>query len=487
MTLRLGGAVCLVCRTPLREGALVEGHVHCDACPQRYPVLFGSIPIVVRDPLRWVARCFIQYSRHLDEQAAERKKVEEGMGKVAPERMAMLSAFAEAIRRNAAVVGEVRDELGRYVSAAELWGALSDTTAASYAHTLSYLRRDWAWTAEGEDELSILEGALAPHLAGAETAGGPLLVLGAGAGRIAYDLSRAHGRVVAIDSSVAMARHFDQLLGGKPIEFFELSANSLRRNTDHIRRHVASLCPPGAGPLDPDQAARARERIAYLVAGARHIPLPDRSVSAVVSVFFTDVLPLDHVLPEVKRVLRPGGRFVHLGPLEYHFVDIVASLPAEEVVAALRAQGFSVEAQGEAPSFHLRSAASLSATWYANWLLVARLDEAPPPALPPPRAVPVIGPETTLRLAKTLRYELTGELAQGGEQITSARLVLPSGDRYRGAASVLDILRLIDGVRTNQEVIEALALTYDLSGDGARAEVLDVLRLLVSQGALCEA
>jgi SAM-dependent methyltransferase len=74
--------------------------------------------------------------------------------------------------------------------------------------------------------------------------------------------------------------------------------------------------------LEPDARSRARaepamarlRRPARLVAGhAERIPLPGRSVDAVVATFvLCSVQDPDASLAEVRRVLRPGGRFVFL-------------------------------------------------------------------------------------------------------------------------------------------------------------------------------
>jgi len=71
--------------------------------------------------------------------------------------------------------------------------------------------------------------------------------------------------------------------------------------------------------LDPDMVRRARRRLArygpprvsLAVANARHIPAPDASFDAV-----TDFGIIHHienwqaVIPEIRRVLKPGGRFL---------------------------------------------------------------------------------------------------------------------------------------------------------------------------------
>ena len=71
--------------------------------------------------------------------------------------------------------------------------------------------------------------------------------------------------------------------------------------------------------------------IDYVIADALSLPIPDASLEAVVSIFFTDVIPLSRLLPEVRRVLRPGGRFISVGPLVYHFEDKAEWLTQEEM------------------------------------------------------------------------------------------------------------------------------------------------------------
>ena len=41
------------------------------------------------------------------------------------------------------------------------------------------------------------------------------------------------------------------------------------------------------------------------------------------------MLPLSVLLPEVFRVLEPGGVFIHYGPLQYHFSDMHECYSAE--------------------------------------------------------------------------------------------------------------------------------------------------------------
>ena len=58
--------------------------------------------------------------------------------------------------------------------------------------------------------------------------------------------------------------------------------------------------------------ARARLPVAHGDAG--RLPLPDRSIDAVTAVMIhTDIPHYESVLAEAARVLKPGGRFLHVG------------------------------------------------------------------------------------------------------------------------------------------------------------------------------
>jgi ubiquinone/menaquinone biosynthesis C-methylase UbiE len=71
--------------------------------------------------------------------------------------------------------------------------------------------------------------------------------------------------------------------------------------------------------LSADQLRVARERVgglaeALVQADARSLPFEDGSFDAVVAALVhTDIDQYDRALVEVARVLRPGGRFVHVG------------------------------------------------------------------------------------------------------------------------------------------------------------------------------
>lgn len=82
--------------------------------------------------------------------------------------------------------------------------------------------------------------------------------------------------------------------------------------------HAAQLRELGWTPLGVDLSTRmlayAQGRLPIARADATHLPFPDATWDAVVSIMVhTDMPRYPAVLREAARVLRPGGQFVHVG------------------------------------------------------------------------------------------------------------------------------------------------------------------------------
>lgn len=107
-----------------------------------------------------------------------------------------------------------------------------------------------------------------------------------------------------------------QLFGDVPEEVVEIGAGNGGPTFAHY--------PPGTRvhAVEPNRAFHPRLRHAAVRhdidlvihgTGAEHIPLPDASIDAVVSSWvLCTVADQEPVLAEVRRVLRPGGRFLFL-------------------------------------------------------------------------------------------------------------------------------------------------------------------------------
>jgi carnosine N-methyltransferase len=75
--------------------------------------------------------------------------------------------------------------------------------------------------------------------------------------------------------------------------------------------------------------------------------------------------------PEVMRVLRPGGVFIHFGPLQYHFNSLHDNYSATDLRAYIQAKQFEICDEQWTLSQHLGRAFQRFAPLYDNWSFAA--------------------------------------------------------------------------------------------------------------------
>jgi carnosine N-methyltransferase len=250
--------------------------------------------------------------------------------------------------------------------------ALLDAAATAPRETSGYgarklttlLRRDFSGEPEAEAELSALCEALYSALGGAPVAGSSILVLGSGVGRIAAELSGAEGSVSAIDLSAPLMSAGHLVRNGE-LEVHDTCTRNARTAASQTFRFTAQM------PRHLRDPAR-RNPVRYAVADATRAPFADGEFSSLVSVYFTDVVPLSRLLPEVWRLLEVGGTFVHVGPLGYHFDHLSEHLSADDLLEHFRAVGFEVSTPRWISTTHYAARESLYHATFDNLVFVAR-------------------------------------------------------------------------------------------------------------------
>lgn len=350
--------LCPSCRAPLgRE----RDAFACDACEARYPLLEGTIPVLVEDPLGHLARALIAYHDLASRLEGEAASVAAST-LLAP---AHVDELRDALLANQAVVerlaGPVAALLGPNDVAREAHRLVVERPDDPYAvgyllEVFAYLARDWGGSDAAEREIARLVAAVR---AGLPKRRGLAVVPGAGTGRLAWELRRDFESVVAMELSPAMAQ-CHRAATGDGLHAFRIAS----KNVPSPRSRIA--------PID----ARARTPggdgdLLFCVADASQLPFQDASVSAFVSVYFTDVLPMPTLLPELLRVLEEGGAFVHFGPLAYHFGDRGMMLSADELVHVLETSGFEVTLREWVKLDHLGMPGIMAGQSYDNLLLAA--------------------------------------------------------------------------------------------------------------------
>ena len=161
-----------------------------------------------------------------------------------------------------------------------------------------------------------------------DAAPGRVLVLGAGAGRLAYDL---HMRTTA---ALTVALDFNPLL-------------LIVADTRHARRLARALRVPARAARRRGRAAHAggaRSRRApgssFVLADAHRPPFRRGAFDTVVTPWLIDILPerFDLLCARVNALLGDGGRWLNFGSLSFHDPDPAARYGLEECLRGARGE-----------------------------------------------------------------------------------------------------------------------------------------------------
>jgi SAM-dependent methyltransferase len=295
----LDRVLCVRCAARLdpRPAALA-----CAACGETYPRV-GPIPVLLPRAAEHVALWRRQLALLLANGALTRAGLEA--------EAAAPGVLPSTARRLAAMARAVRDQVDDF--AAQLGPALGGPLEGEarglprgVVEYSGYLFRDWGWTAEGrEDENERVFEAVA-RVPGAR---GRVLVVGAGACRLAYDLHRRAGatETAVVDIDPYLFVPAEAVVRGAEVRLTEAGLNVL--HADRVSAAWTLRAPDG--PLDA--------RFAFFLANGLAPPFADGTFDTVVTPWFIDRVPTDlrAFLLELRRLLRPGGRWINHGPLLY--------------------------------------------------------------------------------------------------------------------------------------------------------------------------
>ncbi len=305
--------------------------VRCRKCGQVYPRL-GAIPVLLPEPLDYFASC----SRQL---AALEKQVDRVVQDV-QEQLRSADLLPSTRKRCRAIIEGVAGQLADVraileprlpVAARAGAGGQSDRMPATLDH-LPYLYRDWGWPPEADSEneraLALVESVLENRCPGR------MLVMGAGACRLAYDLYHRHPdaelMVLDLDPLLFSAAH--AVTHGDSLTVRE--ANVEMGDLNQTAKEWVLSAPKG--PVDD-------ARFLFLVGDAVDPPLAPGSFDTVLTPWFIDQGPEDvrDLISTLHRMLKPGGRWVNMGPLKYS-LDVPFSLrfAREELFELAERAGF---------------------------------------------------------------------------------------------------------------------------------------------------
>jgi SAM-dependent methyltransferase/uncharacterized protein YbaR (Trm112 family) len=193
------------------------------------------------------------------------------------------------------------------------------------------VHRDWAWgDAENEASLNEIRRALnACNDRGEKT--GDTLVLGAGAGRLAYDLHMTlkAGRTVAMDFNPLLLLIARAVTQGEQLELHEFPIAPGSIDDFAVLRKLAAPAP-------------VRDGFFLVLGDALRAPFAPGGFDTVVTPWLIDIVSEDlpSLASRINRLLKAGGRWVNFGSLAFEHAERARRYGAEETIAIVEQSGF---------------------------------------------------------------------------------------------------------------------------------------------------
>ena len=303
-----------------------------------YPVV-GGVPVLVPDPQKYLCRTGLELEAHNQRRAQHLKTVDAFLSQDSF-RTPMLRSLRAALAKNVGLTVAQRDAVAARLDVATLMTYVATqgvkfadprATPAFYGpDLLGFVRADWSDEPQAAEQRAVVMGRLGDNIKKFCHATEAALVVGGGAGRYFYELAAMFDHVLGSDLNFTYADIYHRLASG-PLELADIFYPMI--SSDVVADSFVAALPGGKVP----------QNAAYIVADALQLPVRDASQDAVVSVYFSDCVPIMRLLGEARRVLKPNGVFISLGPMFYHSVDESAWFTPSETLEIARQLGFTRE------------------------------------------------------------------------------------------------------------------------------------------------
>lgn len=335
---------CPACRSD--EALIVEvtPNLRCAGCNTRFPLIdcgAATIPWLFRSPeaaqIDWSARFqgflnqninqYNRLNRALDKNLSSestRERIEASM-RARREHRNHVSSLLTPLSLDGdiivpAITKTLRDRLPK------------NQGLTSYADNVF---RDWAWY-NGENE-ALFDAIEAVVSADKRDAIGSVLTLGAGAGRLSYDIHQRYSpeQSVALDFNPLLLLLGCRVMHGEVVPLYEFPIAAIDEAMSGVLQHCQA---PKA--LDADAASR----FSFVLGDATNPPFAAQSFDTVVTPWLIDIIPQDFkdFVPQVNRLLPDGGVWLNTGSLAFLHENPRRCYSEREVLEIVEQNGFEI-------------------------------------------------------------------------------------------------------------------------------------------------
>ena len=449
--------VCPSCRDYLIEDNASAAY-SCPSCKTAFPIL-EHLPILIMKPEHYIAKVYFEYHNHLSEQYNTIKTLNMMLDS---HRGKAIKKILHGIEHNQHFFQELSAIFEKVVNPKILLDIVKANSSVRYFTNLDYMIKDWIKTDSTTEKIKQISSCINNSLRKINKTYDSVLYLGAGTCRLSSELQLGADNLWYVDYSYTMGYFYKQLTV-RNLSFYKVSL----KNNEKVSQVAENI----DISMNNYQKTKAKSSyFNYVIGDALQMPFPSAKFDLVLSIYFTDVVSIKRLINEIKRVLRPGGTFLHFGPLDYHTKNIEEMLSYEELVTMLQEENFEIELEDDVISNNGSNMGRLCRKEYTNKLLIAKY----------------LGEE--LRVDFNSVYNLKEDISFRIEgKIGKSCLIHMESQGYnfdqRSVHASFELLKRLDGKSMLEDIIADLQCHFKLDRE-FNSQVTHLIEALLEKGIL---
>ena len=424
-------------------------HLQCTQCDKEFPLFVSgndSIAWLFEQPklnlLEWKARLngFLQIN-HLEQQRLKESQKDKRLSKIGQKRISkLLNAKKQQVEQVLEVLSplELTDNSEKINNAINVLHSKTPKVQGldSYYNNIF---RDWSWeNNENEQLLECIDSVL-----GDVKDLGKVLTIGAGSGRLSYDIQRVYSTEysVLLDINPLLLLSASQAIQGKEFTLNEFPIAPLNKYSFVAEQNCSA---PEA----------IKENIYYLFADGMNPPFKEKSFDTIVTPWLLDIIPqnLKDYIPRINAKLAIGGSWLNTGSLAFFHKNQSWCYSEEEVIELIEKNGFEIISVKRSTINYMHSPLSAHGRIENVFSFHAR------------KKKDVVVPEKYEYLPDWVRDPTKPIAKQYDQEIASTKHLLEA-----------QVLGAIDGQRSAEQIGTLVAKQYNLQADEATHAVRRIL------------